>query len=59
VAERALRDAHQAPEVSPIRTPTHSGISLFNDMGVVDSADVANTGTDLDAVLRRRRAAAS
>ncbi|MES2094642.1 MAG: hypothetical protein V4531_12635 [Actinomycetota bacterium] len=51
-AERRLRQAHEAPEVTPIRpTPPPS---RFARMGFVENQPV--TRTDLDAVLRRRRA---
>jgi hypothetical protein len=55
-SDRALRDAQESPEVSPITTPERPAAapSKYAAMGVVGSADVS--GTDLDEVLRRRRA---
>ena len=59
-AERRLRGAHEAPEVTPIR-PAASSVSAlsavpsrFARMGFVE--EQPETRTDLDAVLRRRRA---
>ncbi|MCU1413812.1 MAG: hypothetical protein JWN80_1152 [Microbacteriaceae bacterium] len=50
-AERKLREAHEAPEVRPLRP---AAVSRFASMGIVDPAA---TGTpDLDAALARRRA---
>lgn len=54
-AERALREAHQAPEVTPIRAA--SVPSRFSRMGIVDEQQAPTT--DIDAVLRRRRTAAA
>jgi hypothetical protein len=54
-AERALREAHQAPEVTPIRAA--SAPSRFSRMGIIDEQQAATT--DIDAVLRRRRTAAA
>lgn len=48
-AERALREAHRAPEVAPLRPA-----SRFAAMGIVDASQ--SDATDLDAVLARRRA---
>lgn len=48
-AERKLREAHQAPEVVPLRTA-----SRFASMGIIDPGQ--SGPTDLDAVLARRRA---
>jgi hypothetical protein len=55
-SDRALREAQESPEVSPITTPERPAASpsKYAAMGVLGSADVA--GTDLDEVLRRRRA---
>lgn len=50
-AERALRAAQSAPGVTPFVRPA---ASRFATMGVIDTVDA--TSTDLDAVLRRRRA---
>jgi hypothetical protein len=49
-SEQAVRAAHAEPEVSTFRPP-----SRFAAMGVIDEADLART--DIDEVLRRRRAA--
>ncbi|TXN31003.1 hypothetical protein [Lacisediminihabitans profunda] len=54
-AERALREAHQEPEVTPIRAT--STPSRFSRMGIIDEQQAATT--DIDAVLRRRRTAAA
>jgi hypothetical protein len=56
-SDRALREAQESPEVSPITTPDRAAASAskYATMGVVGSTDVA--GTDLDEVLRRRRSA--
>jgi hypothetical protein len=51
-AERALRAAQESPEVVPISRPA---ASKFANMGIIDEPETA--GPDLDAVLRRRRAA--
>jgi hypothetical protein len=56
-AERRLRDAQREAEVTPIRAAVKTADSRFARMGIVDSQPQAHT--DLDAVLRRRRAAAS
>ncbi|HEX4444140.1 MAG TPA: hypothetical protein VHZ81_11260 [Galbitalea sp.] len=55
-SDRALREAQESPEVSPIVAPERPAAppSKYAAMGVLGSADV--TGTDLDEVLRRRRA---
>ena len=53
-AERRLRGAHQAPEVTPIRSAASAAPSRFARMGFVE--DQPEIRTDLDAVLRRRRA---
>lgn len=62
-AERRLREAHEAPEVTPIRpaaafvekaTADKAAPSRFARMGFVEQQP--ETHTDLDAVLRRRRA---
>jgi hypothetical protein len=53
-AERRLREAHEAPEVTPIRPAAAATPSRFARMGFVEEQPV--TRTDLDAVLRRRRA---
>lgn len=50
-AERALRAAHASPEVVPITRP-----SRFASMGIIDVPK--HEQPDIDAVLRRRRAAA-
>ncbi len=58
-AERKLREAHEAPEVRPLRpavvpVAVVPSTSRFAAMGIVDAAE---TGTpDLDAALARRRA---
>ena len=51
-AERALREAQAAPEVARIPRPA---ASRFASMGIVDQSDAVKT--DLDDILRRRRAA--
>lgn len=53
---RALREAQEAPEITPISKPEMPAAapSKYAAMGVVSKSDV--TGTDLDEVLRRRRA---
>jgi hypothetical protein len=48
-AERRLREAHQEPEVTPLRPA-----SRFAAMGIVDAAETGSP--DLDAALARRRA---
>jgi hypothetical protein len=55
-SDRALREAQDSPEVSPITKPERpaAAASAFASMGIVDRADV--TGPDLDEALRRRRA---
>jgi hypothetical protein len=56
-AERRLREAHEAPEVTPIRpaaAAAPAAPSRFARMGFVEEQPEAHT--DLDAVLRRRRA---
>ncbi|MHC5797479.1 hypothetical protein ACVXZ4_15120 [Lacisediminihabitans sp. FW035] len=60
-AERRLREAHEAPEVTPIRpaaavasAAASVAPSRFARMGFVEEQPEAHT--DLDAVLRRRRA---
>ena len=60
-AERRLREAHAAPEVTPIRpaaavtaAAAPSAPSRFARMGFVEEQPEMHT--DLDAVLRRRRA---
>lgn len=52
-AERRLREAHEAPEVTPIR-PAAEVPSRFARMGFIEQQPEIRT--DLDAVLRRRRA---
>ncbi len=52
-AERRLREAHAAPEVTPIRPAAHAP-SRFARMGFIEQQPEIHT--DLDAVLRRRRA---
>ena len=52
-AERRLREAHEAPEVTPIR-PAAVVPSRFARMGFIEQQPEIHT--DLDAVLRRRRA---
>ena len=52
-AERRLREAHAAPEVTPIRPAAHVP-SRFARMGFIEQQPEIHT--DLDAVLRRRRA---
>jgi hypothetical protein len=57
-SDRALREAQEAPEVSPITKPERpaaAAASAFASMGIVAKADV--TGPDLDEALRRRRSA--
>jgi hypothetical protein len=56
-SDRALREAQESPEVSPITKPERPAASAseYATMGIVGSTDVA--GTDLDEVLRRRRSA--
>jgi hypothetical protein len=55
-SDRALREAQESPEVSPITKPERAAAaaSAFASMGIVNRSDV--TGPDLDEVLRRRRA---
>ena len=55
-AERALREAQIAANVTPIRSEPEApaAASRFARMGMVDGLDASVT--DLDAVLRRRRA---
>ena len=59
-AERRLREAHDAPEVTPIRPAAAAAVSpvaapsRFARMGFVEQQPESHT--DLDAVLRRRRA---
>jgi hypothetical protein len=55
-SDRALREAQESPEVSPITQPERPEIaaSAFASMGIVNRSDV--TGPDLDEALRRRRA---
>ena len=52
-AERRLREAYEAPEVTPIR-PAAVVPSRFARMGFIEQQPEIHT--DLDAVLRRRRA---
>ena len=52
-AERRLREAQDSPEVTPIR-PVAAAPSRFARMGFIEQQP--ETHTDLDAVLRRRRA---
>ena len=52
-AERRLREAYEAPEVTPIR-PAAEVPSRFARMGFIEQQPEIHT--DLDAVLRRRRA---
>ena len=56
-SDRALREAQESPEVSPITVPERPAVaaSAFASMGIVNKADV--TGPDLDEALRRRRSA--
>jgi hypothetical protein len=58
-AERRLREAHEAPEVTPIIRPAAAPAapSRFARMGYLDEVESATT--DLDAVLQRRRASAA
>jgi hypothetical protein len=54
-SDRALREAQESPEVSPITKPERPAAkSPFREMGIVGKSDV--TGPDLDEALRRRRA---
>ena len=55
-AERRLREAHDSPEVTPIRPVAAAAAapSRFARMGFIEQQP--ETHTDLDAVLRRRRA---
>jgi hypothetical protein len=54
-SDRALREAQESPEISPITKPERpAAASAFASMGIVSKADV--TGPDLDEALRRRRA---
>ena len=55
-SDRALREAQESPEVSPITRPEvpAAAASAFASMGVVGGSDV--TAPDLDEALRRRRA---
>lgn len=55
-AERRLREAHDSPEVTPIRPAAAAAAapSPFARMGFIEKQP--KTHTDLDAVLRRRRA---
>lgn len=52
-AERAAIAAERAEKVTPIR-PAAASASRYGGMGIIDHSDT--TVTDLDAVLRRRRA---
>jgi hypothetical protein len=56
-SDRALREAQESPEVSPIARPERpaAAASAFSAMGIVGKSDV--TGPDLDEALRRRRSA--
>ena len=56
-SDRALREAQESPEVSPITKPERpaAAASAFASMGIVGKSDV--TGPDLDEALRRRRSA--
>ncbi len=61
-AQRALRAAQESPEVARLRQPTAPAVapaaaapSRFASMGVLDPT--ASNTTDLDEILRRRRAA--
>lgn len=59
-SDRALRAAQDSPQVTPIGAPAATPVqpaaaSRFASMGIVNTADAH--GPDLDAVLRRRRAA--
>jgi hypothetical protein len=56
-SDRALREAQESPEVTPISQPERPAASdsRFARMGIVGAADVGTP--DLDEVLRRRRAA--
>ncbi|HMH59603.1 MAG TPA: hypothetical protein VK537_10525 [Galbitalea sp.] len=56
-SDRALREAQESPEVSPISKPERpaAAASAFASMGIVNKSDV--TGPDLDEALRRRRSA--
>jgi hypothetical protein len=55
-SDRALREAQESPEVTPITTPERpvAAASPWAGMGIVEPMDV--TGPDLDEALRRRRA---
>ena len=53
-SDRRLREAQDAPEVTPITAPPAAVPSRYTAMGVIDRSEV--TGPDLDAALRRRRA---
>ena len=55
-SDRALREAQESPEISPITQPERPAVaaSAFASMGIVGKSDV--TGPDLDEALRRRRA---
>jgi hypothetical protein len=55
-SDRALREAQQSPEVTPIPQRSVEAPSRFASMGIVDHEDVA--GTNLDEVLARRRQSA-
>jgi hypothetical protein len=54
-SDRALREAQESPEVTPITQPERpaAAASRFATMGIVGAADAARP--DLDAALRRRR----
>lgn len=55
-SDRALREAQESLEVTPITVPAPEATpSRYASMGIVNRTDVE--GTDLDEVLRRRRAA--
>ena len=57
-SDRALREAQESPEVSPITRPERQpavAASAFASMGIVGQSEV--TGPDLDEALRRRRSA--
>lgn len=56
-SDRALREAQESPEVSPITKPERpaaAAASAFASMGIIARSDVS--GPDLDEALRRRRA---
>jgi hypothetical protein len=55
-SDRALRDAQESPEVTPIVRPERPAVaaSAFAAMGIVDKSAVGSP--DLDEALRRRRA---